>query len=137
MPPGEIGYSLVGIDVGEEVAESCQEDRCHESVVFHRVVGGNELVGVEAEIVAISAGVAEGNAGKVDVAVAVSSDQVEEISTAAALLAELACTSAAGLRVAGEEFDEEGGYFEEGVEEGTSDDAVSYTHLTLPTIYSV
>lgn len=87
VPPGEVEYAFVGVDVGEEVSEGGEEDGGCESVVFHGVVSSDEDVGVDAEVVAGSAGVAEGEGGEVDVAVGVGADQVEEVAPAAAFVA--------------------------------------------------
>lgn len=120
VPPGEASYPLVCIDMSQQVAQGSQEYRCHETVVFHWVEASHELVTIEADVVAFSSSVAEGKPGQSDVAVGVSSDEVETESKGTFLIAGTSNFVAACSRVTSEKLIEESGDFEKAIDEGPS-----------------
>lgn len=91
--------------------------------MLHGVVTGHELVPVHADAVALPPGVAEGQAREGDVAVGVGADKSEADVEEVLLVAAGADLVAAGVGVAGEELDDEGGHLKEAVDEGAADDA--------------
>ncbi len=91
--------------------------------MFHWVVSSDKDVTVNTEIVASTSGIAEREAGEVDVTVRVSSDKIEEITPTASLITGGTDSGAASSFVAGEELDKKGWYLEEGIEERTSNNA--------------
>ena len=124
LPPVEVDHSLVDINWAQNIEQSHQKCWSHKPVVFHGVESAHKLVsGVDADVVALAGRVAEGFTWKVDVAVGIGSDEVEEEAAAAFVFAGVSQFSAAGAGVAGEEFDEKSGDFEETVEEGACNDA--------------
>lgn len=91
--------------------------------MLHWVEASDELVTIEADVVALSSGVAERKSGQSDIAIRVSSDQVKAESKRAFLIAGVSDFVAARSRVASEKLVEEGGDFEEAIDEGSSNDA--------------
>lgn len=88
--------------------------------MFKGVVSTDEQVGVDAVAVADSSGVTEWYSCKIDVTVRISSYNVEEVSPAASLVTWSTKFGAAWSLVAGEQFNEESGNFEEAVKERSS-----------------
>lgn len=103
---------------GHEEDCSHAKDMGNKSVVLHGRVRANEGGASFADLFALSGRVTEGNSGHVYVRVSIGSDKVEEACEAAAgIEAGSSDLGAAGLGMADKELHDEGGDFEESVEE--------------------
>lgn len=101
VPPSESYNSQIGEDMTEKIAERYKENSCSKSVVFDYVISTNEHSWCLTVLVAGSSWVAECLAWKVDVAICVSSNKVEEVSqTSAFVCTEKSCFVAAGIFMA-------------------------------------
>ena len=88
--------------------------------MFKGVVSTNKQIGANAVVIACSSSITEWDSCKIDVAVWVSSDDVEEVSPTASLLARNSSLVAACTLVAGNQFNKKSGNLEECVQEGSS-----------------
>ena len=98
--------SLSQDEPGHQEHGSHAEHMGGKSVMFHGGLGSNESWASLVDLLALSGGIAERNAGHVDVGVSIGPDKIEEASAAAAgVVAGGSKLRAAGLRVADQQFD--------------------------------